>query len=77
MATTLDAVFEDGVLKPVQPLELAEGERVRVTVERAGTAPADEILALASSVYEGLSADELDQIEAMAKRRPFFEAASD
>ncbi|MFN7953572.1 MAG: antitoxin family protein [bacterium] len=77
MTTTLDAVFENGVLKPVQPLELVEGERVRVTVERAGTAPADEILALASCVYEGLSAADVDQIEAMAKRRAFFGAAAD
>ena len=33
MSTTIDAVYEDGVLKPVGPLPLNEHEKVRVTVE--------------------------------------------
>ena len=32
MELTIEATYEDGVLKPVQPLALAEHERVRVTV---------------------------------------------
>jgi predicted DNA-binding antitoxin AbrB/MazE fold protein len=32
MSITVEAVYEDGVLKPVQPLPLKEREKVRVTV---------------------------------------------
>ena len=33
MALTVEAVYENGVLKPTQPLPLKEHERVRVTVQ--------------------------------------------
>jgi predicted DNA-binding antitoxin AbrB/MazE fold protein len=33
MPLTVEAVYEDGVLKPVEPLPLNEHEKVRVTVE--------------------------------------------
>ena len=33
MAITVEAVYENGVLKPAQPLPLKEHEKVRVTVE--------------------------------------------
>jgi len=33
MSITVAAVYEDGVLKPDQPLELADKTRVQVTIE--------------------------------------------
>ncbi len=33
MAFTIEAVYENGVLKPTQPLPLKEHEKVRITVE--------------------------------------------
>lgn len=33
MAITIEATYENGVLKPAQPLPLREHEKVRVTVE--------------------------------------------
>ena len=33
MAIRVEAVYEDGVLKPTQPLPLQEREKVRVTIE--------------------------------------------
>jgi predicted DNA-binding antitoxin AbrB/MazE fold protein len=33
MSITVEAVYEDGVLKPAQPLALNEHERVRLTIE--------------------------------------------
>jgi predicted DNA-binding antitoxin AbrB/MazE fold protein len=38
MAIQVDAVYEDGVLKPLQPLGLAEHEHVSVTVFKAAPA---------------------------------------
>jgi predicted DNA-binding antitoxin AbrB/MazE fold protein len=33
MAITVEAVYENGILKPSQPLPLKEHEKVRVTIE--------------------------------------------
>ncbi len=33
MRTAIDAIYENGLLRPLQPLALAENERVRVSVE--------------------------------------------
>jgi len=33
MSITVEAVYENGTLKPIQPLPLKEHERVRVTIE--------------------------------------------
>jgi predicted DNA-binding antitoxin AbrB/MazE fold protein len=35
--TTIKAVYENGVLRPAQPLPLREGETVEVTVSREGS----------------------------------------
>jgi predicted DNA-binding antitoxin AbrB/MazE fold protein len=35
MAITIEAVYENGVLKPIGPLLLKEHEKVRVTIEPA------------------------------------------
>ena len=34
MTLTVEAIYENGVLKPLQPLPLKEHEKVRITVER-------------------------------------------
>jgi hypothetical protein len=45
MAITVQATYEDGVLKPAQPLPLQEHEQVRITIESlAGPAPADAVI---------------------------------
>jgi predicted DNA-binding antitoxin AbrB/MazE fold protein len=38
MPLTVEAVYEDGVFKPVEPLPLREHERVRLTVQTASDA---------------------------------------
>jgi predicted DNA-binding antitoxin AbrB/MazE fold protein len=35
MALTIEAVYENGVLKPAHPLPLKEHEQVRITIEPA------------------------------------------
>jgi predicted DNA-binding antitoxin AbrB/MazE fold protein len=34
MSLTVEAVYENGVLKPAQPLPLKEHEKVKVTIEK-------------------------------------------
>ena len=33
MTLTIEAIYENGVLKPAQPLPLQEAEKVRITIE--------------------------------------------
>ena len=49
MTITIDATYEDGVLKPAQPLPLSEHAQVRVTVE-------DEVEVLADQKH-GVGSD--------------------
>jgi len=71
---TVEAVFRDGVFRPVERPDLPDGERVRLTVESVGKVSAD-VLRLAARVYEGLSPQDIDEIEEMARRRAFFTGA--
>ena len=41
MSITIEAVYENGVLKPVQPLPLKDRERVQVTVQSNADAKTD------------------------------------
>lgn len=75
LKSTVDAVFQDGVFKPDRRPHLSEGERVRITVERVEQARPEDILQLAARVYEGLSTEDIDEIDEMARRRPFFSDA--
>ena len=73
MTQTLEAVFENGVFRPlVVPPALTEGQHVRLVVQPE--VEPEDILALAAQVYAGLSEPEIGAIEAIAlDRRPFFE----
>jgi predicted DNA-binding antitoxin AbrB/MazE fold protein len=50
MALTVEAVYENGVLKPTQPLPFKEQERVTITVEPAGPSLAERIAARAAAL---------------------------
>ena len=57
MARTVAAVYERGVLRPLEPLDLAEQQRVNVTVTDLPPDPADawidhEYLALVDAAHE-------------------------
>jgi len=68
----VDAVFENGVFRPLTPLPAppAEGQQVRITVD--GVLSPAEMTKLATSVFEGLSDEEMDEIEEIALDRSFF-----
>ena len=75
MPRVIEAIYEGGVLKPTQPLDISEHTRVRITIE-----PQDEpskkgehILALARQSCEGLSKEELAAIgSAKLSSKNFF-----
>ena len=70
---TLEAVYEDGVFKPLSHPKLNEGQQVRLIVEETSGVRPERILDLAAQVYQGLSQQEIAEIEKIAlDRRSFF-----
>lgn len=50
MTITVEAVFENGVLRPTQPVALAEGAHVRVTIVAAvDDDPLDAVIGIGES----------------------------
>jgi predicted DNA-binding antitoxin AbrB/MazE fold protein len=70
--TTVDAVYEDGVLKPLSALDLREHQRVRVTVDVAADEQPEEALRAWLAVYDGLAEEDVDEVEAIAFDRGRF-----
>lgn len=69
---TYHAIFEGGGFQLLSPLDLdlAEGQAVRLTVKPISSP--EDILALATRVYEGFSANELQELEDMILERSTF-----
>jgi len=62
-AITVDAVYEDGVFKPNQPVHLAEKARVRVTftpVMPPPRDPVDEVIGIGQGPGNGDGAEQHD-----------------
>ena len=76
MKATVEAIFEDGVFKPVERPEIPEGERVQLTVETARRREHENPLELAARVYQGLRPEEIDEIEQIALDRSNFFTSS-
>jgi predicted DNA-binding antitoxin AbrB/MazE fold protein len=72
MKEFVDAVFEDGVFRPVLPVELPAGERVRVEIDVKPKVDVAAMLALAHKVYEGLSPEEIAEMEEVILDRSNF-----
>lgn len=73
MRQTIKARYHDGVLLPLEPLALADEAEVQVTVDTTAAMSADEILRRAAQVYQGLTTDQIAEVETIAlDRRQFF-----
>ncbi|REJ72764.1 MAG: DUF104 domain-containing protein [Planctomycetota bacterium] len=70
----IDAIYDDGVLKPVGggDLPLQPGQKVRIVIDAPVEATLPQTLQLAGEVYDGLSQDEIDEVEAIAFDRTRF-----
>lgn len=59
MTMTVRAVYQGGVLRPVQPLALDEGETVEITVAKSTTQPAlaqwEQAIRAANSIQEWMA----------------------
>ena len=77
MTQTIEAIYQNGMFKPIVPVseKLSEGETVELIVKNKRLSP-EEMLELASQVYEGLSEEDIDEIERIAlepeKKKPKY-----
>jgi len=72
MRQTIKARYHDGVLQPLEPLALADDAEVQVTVDTEMAVSAEEILRRAAWVYQGLTAEDIAHVEAIALDRQHF-----
>ncbi len=73
MTQSLEAIFKDGGFKPVDKgsLPFSEGQRVKLTVEVPHETN-ENLVELAGQVYEGLSEEDIGEIERLALNRGNF-----
>ena len=69
---TIKARYHDGVLQPLEPLDLQEEAEVEVTVESEVSVSREEILRQAARVYQDLTAEDIAQLEAISLNRQQF-----
>jgi predicted DNA-binding antitoxin AbrB/MazE fold protein len=72
MARVVDAIYEQGMLKPLEALDLPEHQRVRITIHEPGEEGPDEQLDAWQGVYDGLTDEEIAQMEAVVFARSRF-----
>ena len=71
MPKTVEAIFERGVLIPTSPLNISEHKKVTLTIEDETVESAD-ILSLSAMVYNGLSPEDIEEIEKLSLDRSGF-----
>jgi len=73
MTQTIEAIYQNGMFKPLKPLseEIEEGEKVKLVVETENE-EVNPIVKLAENFYEGLSEEDIDEIERIALDRSNF-----
>ena len=73
MSEAVEAIFEHGVFRPLEPVALDEGQKVVLSVETV-TPAGDRSVDLAAwrEVFAGLSAEEVDEVERLALDRSQF-----
>ena len=72
MVKTIEAIYENGVFKPISPLpDISEHKKVTLVIKDNHEESRD-ILSLAAKVYDGLSQKDIEDIEKPAFDRNHF-----
>jgi predicted DNA-binding antitoxin AbrB/MazE fold protein len=82
MTNPFEAVYENGVFRPLEPLPLTDGLKVSLTLGPAKTPltpeQAQALMRLGHAIFEGFSDEELSELEAdILGARGSQEAAKD
>lgn len=72
MTQTIEAIYQNGMFKPLNPISelISEGEKVKLVLETEEKE--NPIMKLAENFYEGLSEQDIDEIEKIALDRSNF-----
>ena len=74
MQQVVEAVYENGIFRPLKVPKLSEGQEVQLIIQTKNKISPDRMLQLASEVYQGFSAKQIQDIEQIAlDRQNFFE----
>ncbi len=72
MKQTIEAIYRNGVLTPLEPLSLTDEQRVRITIDVPDLEQTRRSIEAWQAVYEGLSDEEVAEIEAIALEGTHF-----
>ncbi len=75
MTQTIEAIYQNGMFKPLKPVseEITDGEKVKLVVEtETENEEENSIMKLAENFYEGISEEDIDEIEKIALDRSNF-----
>jgi len=74
MSKTIDAVYENGVFRPLEPVKLPEGKQVHVTVPDEAAKIQQRVAALAAfdAAFEDLTEEQRRRFDEAVERRPWF-----
>lgn len=72
MDRVVEAIYENGMLRPLEALDLPDHQRVRITIHEPRAESPDETLNAWHQVYEGCTDEEITQIETIALDRSHF-----
>ncbi|WP_072621859.1 antitoxin family protein [Spirulina major] len=72
MQQTIKAIHENGILRPLQSLDLSEGQEVELVITSPDQIDPRQMLQLASAVYQEFSPEQIDDIEKIALDRQNF-----
>jgi len=73
MSQTVEAVYQNGVFRPLKPLspEPTEGQQVVINLESSDER-GNRIMEIANHFYDGMSEEEINEIEKIALDRTNF-----
>ncbi len=74
MNRILEAIYENGVLKPLKSLKLPEHQKVTITIQLPPVENPDQELESWHQVLAGLSDKDIQEIESIALDRSHFMA---
>jgi predicted DNA-binding antitoxin AbrB/MazE fold protein len=74
MNRILEAIYENGVLKPLKSLKLSEHQKVTITIQLPPVENPDQELESWHQVFAGLSDNDIQEIESIALDRSHFMA---
>lgn len=72
MDKIIEAVYRNGVLEPLEPLDLPEDQHVTITIHLPASEEPEEALEAWHRVYAGLSEEEVAEVEHIARDRSRF-----